>query len=73
MPKEELSEYLKRVFTYHPPKTDQPQRYETIRKAALGLSETITERCPDSPELDMAICKLREAVMWANAAIALNE
>jgi hypothetical protein len=57
-------------FTYHPPAPDQPAKYRTIRGMGLDLAETIEGLCPESRERALAITKLEEAVMWANAAIA---
>lgn len=60
-------------FTYHPPKDDQPDRYDNLRRNFLALANIINKYCPDSREKSLAITKLEEAVMWANAAIARNE
>lgn len=64
---------LKKRFTYHSPKDDQPKRYEEIRYRAHSLAEYIVINTPDSRERSLALTKLEEAVMWANAAIARNE
>lgn len=64
---------LKDRFTYHPPKEDQPKRYEQIRVNALEFAELIAELCPESRERTIAINKVDEAVFWANASIARNE
>jgi len=64
-------EMLKR-FTYHPPKGDQPSRYEMIRSGANSMAMMIYELCPDSRERSLAITKLEEASFWANASIARN-
>lgn len=64
---------IEKLFTYHPPKDDQPQRYEQIRDGAKAFAHTIMELTPASREQSVAIRKLREAVMYANAAIAINE
>ena len=61
------------VFIYHPPKGDQQIRYEKIRNQAKQFSYLLKLKCPDSEERDIAIRKLRECVMWANASIAINE
>lgn len=66
------AELVKR-FTYHSPKSDQPERYEAIRAAAYNLSVQLTANCPQSRELALALTKLEESVMWANAAISRNE
>lgn len=38
-----------------------------------ALATTYAKSCPASLELDMALTKLEESMMWANAAIARNE
>ena len=60
-------------YSYHAPKDDQPDRYEKIRYKAKMLAAYINEYCPDSREKSLAMTKLEEAVMWANASIARNE
>lgn len=64
---------LTTFFTHHPPHSNQVERYEDIRKMALGFANHIFENCPESPERTTAVNKLREVVMWANASIACNE
>ena len=66
------TEYLDKAFTYHPPKGTQPQRYEELRKLGRFLAKVIL--CtPESRERSLALTKLEEAIMWANAGIARNE
>lgn len=60
------------LFTYHSPTADQPKRYEDLRHAARHLAYAIDNLCPDGPDKTAAIRKLREAVMTANASIALE-
>lgn len=60
-------------FKYHAPKEGQPQKYEEIRSNAKALAYLIDNHCPNSREKSLAMAKLEEAVMWANAAIARNE
>lgn len=67
------SKTIKRNFTYHAPHGDQPARFELMRSTARGMAETIQAECPDSREKSLALTKLEECVMWANAAIARNE
>ena len=64
---------VEKNYTYHPPKDDQPMRYTAIRSNARHLAEIITETCPESRERSLALTKLEECVMWANASIARNE
>lgn len=57
-------------FTFHAPKGDQPERYQKIREKAKALALLLVEVCPDRRERSLALTKLEEAVMWANAGIA---
>jgi hypothetical protein len=61
------------TFTYHAPKGDQQGRYENIRAHAKALAEVIASHTPDSREKSLAFTNLQQAVMWANASIAINE
>ena len=67
------SESVENNFTYHPPKPGQAERYQTIRDIAKGLAMFLEDHCPESRERSLAMTKLEECVMWANAAIARNE
>ena len=60
-------------FTYHPPKDNQPQKYEILRHQTKNLANLINQLCPESREKSLAMTKLEESVMWANASIARNE
>ena len=68
----EMQELDKR-FTYHPPKGDQQDRYVFLREQVKALAFNFVDKCPDSRERALALTKLEEAMMWANAAIARNE
>lgn len=69
----DLNQRIENNFVYHAPKGNQTLRYETLRERAKGLAYLIDEYCPESREKSLALTKLEEAVMWANAAIARNE
>lgn len=60
-------------FTYHPPKSGQPERYNRLRDDAKKVAYNLTALCPESRELSLALTKLEEVVFWANASIARNE
>ncbi len=66
-------EQIANTFTYHKPFGSQPQRYENIREGARRLAENISANCPESREKSLALTNLQQAVMWANASIAINE
>lgn len=64
---------LANIFTYHAPTADQRGRYENIRAHARALGEVIQATTPESREQSVALTNLQQTVMWANAAIAINE
>ena len=64
-----VDELLRRL-SYHKPERGQAEIYKKIRRAALDFGALLTVRCPESRELSLAMTKLEESVMWANAAIA---
>jgi hypothetical protein len=68
-----MNEQIEKNFTFHPPKDAQPAKYAAIRRNAKIMATLIDNNCLDSREKDIALMKLEEAVMWANAAIARNE
>jgi len=57
-------------FTYHPPKTGDPERYEEIRDKAKELAYLIKAKTPVCREQSLSLTHLEEAVFWANAGIA---
>lgn len=63
---------IENAFTYHAPKEGQPEQYARIREMGKDLAYLIKELVPDSREKSLAMTKLEEAVMWANAGIARN-
>ena len=65
-------EMLDDVFEYHAPTEDQRVCYEKLRPEAKNLARAILELCPPCADRNAAIRKVREAVMTANAAIALS-
>lgn len=73
MVSEDMKARLLNTFTYHAPKGDQPERYQTLRAKALELATLIVNLTPESREQSLAITKLEECTFFANAAIARNE
>jgi hypothetical protein len=66
-------EQIDNNFRYHPPTSSQQEKYVFLRDEAKELAYKINELCPDSREKSLALTKLEEAIMWANASIARNE
>ena len=63
---------VERVFTYHAPNEQQQLQYEAIREAAKNLAQVIIQNTPACADQSAALRKVREAVMTANASIALD-
>ncbi len=61
------------LFAHHEFDELQQARCEVIRAGAKAFAEMILANCPESADRTAAIRKLRECVMTANAAIALEE
>lgn len=59
------------LFTYHPLSAEEVERLKKIGVAAKALAYEIVDNCPRSADCAAALRKLREAVMTANASIAL--
>lgn len=72
-PKARLLVDISNRFTHHPPKGDQAQRYGQLRDRFRELAERVVLSTPISREQALAITKLEEASMFANAAIARHE
>ncbi len=66
----QTNEEIETRFTYHAPKAGQPAMYTILRNEAKSLAYMIEDMCPESEEKSIAMTKLDEVVMWANAAIA---
>lgn len=63
---------LEQLFSYHAPNRDTRQRYERIRAAALAFAQELDAVCPQGADLSAAIRLVREAMMTANASIAIG-
>jgi hypothetical protein len=60
------------VFTYHAPSSDDLVAYEKLRSEARSFAKAILELTPVCADQQAAVRLVREAVMTANAAIALK-
>jgi len=68
-----MNQEMENRFKYHTPKPGQTEKYVIIRDKTKEVAQIIIDLCPESREKSLAITKLEEAVMWANASIARNE
>ncbi|MFH1186143.1 MAG: hypothetical protein V1755_14060 [Chloroflexota bacterium] len=67
-----MEKKIENWFTYHAPRPGQPELYAAIRDAGKALALTIAANTPSCADQTVAIRKVREAVMNANAAIACD-
>lgn len=64
---------LETIFTFHDTESaEQVRAYQSIRSAALYFALAICQQTPKGSDQSAAIRKVREAVMTANAAVALK-
>mgnify|MGYP003459814368 FL=1 len=68
-----FNETIENNFSYHATKDGQPEKYNQLRDKAKELAYLISEVCPNSRERALAMTKLEECSMWANASIAREE
>lgn len=64
---------IEKAFTCHPLNELQQDMCAAIRSKAKCLAIIIDGIVPYSREKSLAMTKLEECVMWANAGIARNE
>lgn len=67
-----MNNQIENNFMHHASKEGQQEKYEAIRAKAKELAYLIDKECPPSREKSLAMTKLEESVMWANAAVARN-
>lgn len=68
-----IQEELDVRFIYHTPSFEQIERLRQIRSLGKEFAELIVENTPESREQSLAITKVEEAIMHANAAIVRRE
>jgi len=64
-------DHLENRFAYHkPPNEAVASLHQAVRDVCLATALAILRATPPGREQALAITKLEEAMMWANAAIA---
>lgn len=64
---------LEKIFLSQGISSEQEIKLKKIRVYAHQLAESITLYTPESREQSIAVTKVREALMWANAALSCNK
>jgi hypothetical protein len=68
------TEDLKHRFQFHPADAQNTQDdHRSIRGACLEAAYKVNDIVPEGREKSLAITKLEEAMMWANAGIARGD
>jgi len=60
------------VMMHHPPRADQIPKYDQLRKDAALFVKSILEHTEVCADQQAAIRHVRDALMTANAAVALD-
>jgi len=64
-------EELEHRTSHHPPpNSNVAAMHGYVREAAHEMMMAVTELVPEGRELSLALTKIEEAMMWANAGIA---
>lgn len=74
MPPQDHGPDLDNRFAHHPPSTDAiASHHHLMREAARWLAGQVIEYVPEGCEQALALTKIEEAMMWANAGIARHQ
>lgn len=65
-------EIVAEFFKYHAPNETTIPKYAAINQAAKNFAEVVLTNCRDGNDRSIAIQRIREARMVANAAVSLN-
>ena len=63
---------VEEAFKYHKPNEEQIKAIEAIRAKSKELAQLIVDVVPEGAEKMQAITYIRQAIMFANAGIAIN-
>lgn len=68
----DIAQRIQNDFKYHQATTSTGPVHQHIREECQKLAEEFLRIIPDGRELSLALTKLEEAMLWANAGIARN-
>lgn len=63
---------LDHIFMWHAPSSDDILAYAHIREVGKAFAQAILSNVPEGADQDKAIESIRQAVMFANAGVALK-
>lgn len=61
---------LRNRFRFHPAGPERGAQHQVVRDAMAKAAEVVVSYVPPGREQALALTKLEEAMMWANAGIA---
>lgn len=61
------------IFTYHAPDEEKKKKHEMARGAVKNVAHLFNNSLPECREKSLALTHLQSAVMFANAAIAMEK
>lgn len=65
-----LHDRVEHDFNYHTPSSDGILSMQILRKLERELAHKLVDFVPTGRELSIALTKLEEVMMWANAGVA---
>lgn len=65
-------DFVENVLSYHPVRPDTQPVFEQNREMVKHLSHTWIDTLPEGRHAALAQTALQEALMWANAAVAID-
>lgn len=60
-------------YKYHAPTEAKAEMYVAIRGRGKDFASLLNSLCPEGREKSLAMTKLEECIMWANASIARKD
>lgn len=66
------AEYVRKAFTYHAPDDRAKEAHSVMRECSRYIALQVMRWVPEGRERSLALTKIEEAMMWANAGIARN-
>lgn len=64
---------IQNLMEHHAPDEETAAYHEKTRELMIEVTENIFDYLPESVERSNFLTSMREALMWANAAIAIND
>ena len=67
-------ENLKKLYTYHPPESDQrAAKHKAINDAAIAFAQAICSQIDNPAEATVILRRIQEVRMLANAAVCFED